>query len=179
MDPMQIRLNEVLYCERLAAAEQARRRATWVAAPGLIERLWPAIKRQLSALGRQVHARLTPVKFIRKIIQDRPGAPIRKGWGAWHWKLLHCGHGFILAHLTNNSFKAIPSFICSKKEIRSSYGRDFDAIIKALLLQGSKPEKPSLSSRTQSPTSSLYALSSISLLRLGADDWYNAISWIS
>jgi hypothetical protein len=63
MDPMQIRLNEVLYRERLAAAEQARRRATWVRAPRLLERLRLAIVRRLSALGRQVQARLVHSKI--------------------------------------------------------------------------------------------------------------------
>jgi hypothetical protein len=54
MDPMQIRLNEALYRERLAAAEQERRRTTWVVVPGPIERLRLTIGRQLLALGRRV-----------------------------------------------------------------------------------------------------------------------------
>lgn len=54
MDLMQIWLNETLYRERLAAAEQERhRRATWVVAPGPIQRLRLAIGRQLLALVRQ------------------------------------------------------------------------------------------------------------------------------
>jgi hypothetical protein len=59
MDPMQIRLSQALYRERLAAAEQARQqRATWVAAPGLIDRLRRAIGARLIGLERQVQAYL-------------------------------------------------------------------------------------------------------------------------
>jgi hypothetical protein len=53
MDPMQIRLNDALYHERLAAAEQARRRASWVRAPRLIERLRLAIVKRLSVVGKR------------------------------------------------------------------------------------------------------------------------------
>lgn len=43
MDPMQIRLNEVLYRERLEAAAQARRLTTKPAGRSLIERVRDAI----------------------------------------------------------------------------------------------------------------------------------------
>ena len=50
-----IRLNETLYRERLQAAAEARqRRATWIAAPRLIDRLRQAIGNRLISLGQQM-----------------------------------------------------------------------------------------------------------------------------
>jgi hypothetical protein len=65
MDPMQIRLNEVVYNERLKAVEQARRRAMWTPVPGLIDRLWQAVGRILGSLRRPVCAELPPGKVER------------------------------------------------------------------------------------------------------------------
>ena len=55
IDKTTIQLNETLYRERLQAAAEARqRRATWVAAPSLIERLRQAIGTRLISLGQQI-----------------------------------------------------------------------------------------------------------------------------
>ena len=57
IDKITIQLNETLYRERLQAAAEARqRRATWVAAPNLIERLRQAIGTRLINLGQQRQA---------------------------------------------------------------------------------------------------------------------------
>jgi hypothetical protein len=52
IDPTTIRLNETLYRQRLQAAAEARRRATWVADPSPIERLQQAIGNRLVSLGQ-------------------------------------------------------------------------------------------------------------------------------
>ncbi len=57
LDPMTSRLAQVLYQERLQAAQAARQRRTrWVAIPGPIDRLRLAIGKQLISLGQRVQA---------------------------------------------------------------------------------------------------------------------------
>ena len=57
LDPMTSRLAQVLYQERLQAAQAARqRRTTWAAIPGPIDRLRQAIGKQLIILGQRVQA---------------------------------------------------------------------------------------------------------------------------
>ena len=60
-----IQLNETLYRERLEAAAAARRRrATWVAAPGLIAQL-------RHALGQRLIARRQPLQTLTAPNQTR------------------------------------------------------------------------------------------------------------
>jgi hypothetical protein len=65
LDPTTIRLNETLYNERLQAAAQARqRRASWVAAPHLIDRLRSALARQLIAVAQHLQPR-APTRRVK------------------------------------------------------------------------------------------------------------------
>jgi hypothetical protein len=66
MDPMTSRLAQIQYQERLDAAEAARqRRATWVAAPSLIDRLRQAIGKQLIVLGQRMQPSAAPKNAYR------------------------------------------------------------------------------------------------------------------
>ena len=60
-EPTHIELAKVRYREQPLAVEQAQpRRATWVAASGLIERLRIVFGRCVIAFGRQVRAQPNP-----------------------------------------------------------------------------------------------------------------------
>ena len=66
IDKTTIQLNETLYRERLQAAAEARqRRATWIAAPSLIDRLRPAIGKRLISLGQRMQAPAARAKVYR------------------------------------------------------------------------------------------------------------------
>ena len=65
IDPTTIRLNETLYRQRLQAAAEARRRATWVAAPSPIERLQQAIGERLISLGQWMQLPATRANVYR------------------------------------------------------------------------------------------------------------------
>jgi hypothetical protein len=59
-----IRLNEALYCERLQAANAARRwRATSVVAPSSVERLRQALGQRLISLGQQMQGLAAPANI--------------------------------------------------------------------------------------------------------------------
>jgi hypothetical protein len=65
-DPSNFQLYKALHQEQLHAAAEARqRRATWVAAPSLIDRLRQAIGARLIRLGQRMQAPAARVKVYR------------------------------------------------------------------------------------------------------------------